>query len=291
MHLEEICSQLGTPSYATDDVYLFHGDALSLLSKIPNDSIQLTVTSPPYNIGKEYESILSHDDYIDWTSTWVRAAYRVTSANGALWLNLGYMPIEGTAKAMPIPYLIWREVPFFLIQEIVWNYGAGVAGRRFFSPRNEKFLWYVKDMNDYIFNLDAVRDPNVKYPFQKKNGKLKCNVRGKNPSDVWQFAKVTSGNRRSSKERTPHPAQFPVDLITRIVLASSNEGDVVFDPFFGSGSTGEAAIRQGRRVIGIEIKGDYVDIAVKRMIDVKNDMSANSRQIDLVNSISTVQSH
>ena len=110
----------------------------------------------------------------------------------------------------PLLNLLWDRSPFYMIQEVVWNYGAGVAGRTMLSPRNEKFLWYVKNSLAYTFNLDAIRDKNVKYPNQKKNGKLKCNQAGKNPSDVWQFPKVTSGAKRSSKERTPHPAQFPV---------------------------------------------------------------------------------
>ncbi|MFM6250745.1 MAG: site-specific DNA-methyltransferase, partial [Dolichospermum sp.] len=113
--------------------------------------------------------------------------------------------------------LLWDKIPFYLIQEIVWNYGAGVAGSKFFSPRNEKFLWYVKNPEAYTFNLDDIRDPNVKYPNQKKNGKIKVNPLGKNPTDVWEFPKVTSGQNRSSKERTPHPAQFPSAVIQRII--------------------------------------------------------------------------
>jgi adenine-specific DNA-methyltransferase len=174
-------------------------------------------------------------------------------------------------------------VPFYLIQEIVWNYSAGVAGRYFFSPRNEKFLWYVKDRNDYIFNLDDVRDPNVKYPNQKKNGKLKCNINGKNPTDVWQIPKVTSGKNRSSQERTAHPAQFPIQLVSRIILASSNKGDIIFDPFFGSGSVAEAAIRAGRKAIGIEIREDYVNIAVSRIKKVYSEnMTQQPSLFDLV---------
>ena len=118
------------------------------------------------------------DDYLTWCEKWIGEIHRLTCSNGAFWLNLGYLSISDKAKAIPIPYLLWNKVPFFLIQEIVWNYGAGVAGRLFYSPRNEKFLWYVKNEKEYTFNLDDVRDPNVKYPNQKKNGKLKCNPLG-----------------------------------------------------------------------------------------------------------------
>lgn len=265
MSFERIKQFLGKPAYENEDVLLYQGDSLKILQKFDGNSIPLTVTSPPYNIGKEYEEILDLDEYLDWCEKWVNQIYRLTSKNGGFWLNLGYISIHGKAKAIPIPYLLWDRVPFYLVQEVVWNYGAGVAARKLFSPRNEKFLWYVKNSEDYAFNLDDVRDPNVKYPNQKKNGKLKCNPNGKNPTDVWQIAKVTSGKNRSSKERTEHPAQFPLELIERIIKASSNQGDIILDPFMGSGSVAEAAIKSGRKSIGIEINPKYIEIAVNRL--------------------------
>ena len=279
--LDEIKKCLGTPYYQDGNVLLYQGDAIELMSKITPSTIPLTVTSPPYNIGKEYEDIKDIDDYISWSKDWIAKVHEITSNNGAFWLNLGYTPIDGIAKAMPLPYLIWQHVPFYLIQEIIWNYSAGVAGRLFFSPRNEKFLWYVKDDKKYTFNLDDVRDPNVKYPNQKKNGKLKCNPLGKNPTDVWQIAKVTSGKNRASKERTAHPAQFPVELIKRIILASSHPNEVVLDPFVGSGSTLEAAIRTGRTGIGFDLEEQYLDIAVQRIQNVTTDIDLDKRQANL----------
>jgi adenine-specific DNA-methyltransferase len=107
----------------------------------------------------------------------------------------------------------------------------------------------------------------VKYPNQKKNGKIKVNLKGKNPTDVWEFPKVTSGTNRASKERTPHPAQFPLKVIERIIKASSNVNDIIFDPFMGSGTTAVAALGLNRQVIGFEIKRDYCEIAAKRIDD------------------------
>jgi adenine-specific DNA-methyltransferase len=238
---------------------------MSVLADAAAGDVSLTVTSPPYNIGKAYERPLSVEDYLSWCDTWLGLVRRVTAPAGAFWLNLGYLPLPGRGRAVPLPYLLWDRVPFFLLQEVVWNYGAGVAGKTMFSPRNEKFLWYVADPNRYTFDLDAVRDPNVKYPNQKKNGKLKCNPLGKNPTDVWQVPKVTSGAGRSSRERTPHPAQFPVRVIDRIVRACSRPGEVVLDPFMGSGSTAVAAVAAGRRAIGFEIDSGYCDIATRRL--------------------------
>lgn len=263
--LEEIEKMLGAPTYRCADVLLYHGDCQSMMAKIKKPVIPLTITSPPYNIGKEYEKVRSVDEYVEWCESWIRDIWDITAPTGSFWLNLGYLNFPGKALALPIAYLLWDRTPFYLLQEIVWNYGAGVACRQTFSPRNEKFLWFAKNENNHIFNLDAVRDPNVKYPNQKKNGKLKCNPIGKNPSDVWQFPKVTSGRNRASRERTAHPAQFPTALIERIIKACSNPGDIIFDPFIGSGSTAEAAIRTGRKALGFEIRKDYIDLAGKRL--------------------------
>ena len=256
---------LGEPYYEAEGVLFYRGDCAELLASLPDESVDLTVTSPPYNIGKEYERPLNLEDYVQWCSKWMAEIHSITRSTGAFWLNLGYVPVEGRGKAVPLPYLLWDASPFFLVQEIVWHYGAGVSARTSLSPRNEKFLWFVKDPSEYTFNLDDIRDPDVKYPNQKKNGKLKCNPLGKNPTDVWSVPKVTSGRNRSSKERTPHPAQFPEAVIERVVKASSNPGELVLDPFLGSGTSALVARRLGRLAVGFELRHDYLDIAAARI--------------------------
>ena len=186
--------------------------------------------------------------------------HSVTTSNGSFWLNTGYLEVENKGLCVPIPYLIWNKSPFYLLQEVVWRYGAGVSTKKRLCPRNEKWLYYVKDMKNYAFNLDDIRDPNVKYPNQKRNGKFRCNPLGKNPSDVWDVPKVTTGSRRSSKERTGHPAQFPLPIVERIIKASSNFADVVLDPFAGSSSTGIAASGLGRIFVGFELREDYCNL-------------------------------
>ena len=262
-----LIKEIGNPFFETDNVVIFNGDTLEILKHFDFSFVSLTITSPPYNIGKEYEKIMPINDYIEWMEKWVRKVYSITHDSGALLLNIGYISIEDVARAIPIPYLIWDKVDFFLNQEIVWNYAAGVSCKKYLSPRNEKLLWYVKNRDNYTFNLDSIRDKNVKYPNSKKNGKLRVNTLGKNPSDVWQIAKVTTGENRQSKERTPHPCQFPVDLVDRAVLGFSNESDIVLDPFMGSGSTLESCMRHGRYCIGFEINKDYCAIIKKRAID------------------------
>lgn len=264
--LNLIESVLGTPYYKEERVLLYNMDCLEGMDKLKKlVTVDLTLTSPPYNIGKEYEKILEINDYVDWCSKWMEAIYQITSSNGAFWLNVGYTSVKNKGKAVPLPYLLWDKSDFYLIQELVWRYGAGVASKKSLSPRNEKVLWYVKNEKDYIFNLDDIRDPNVKYPNQKKNGKLKVNPLGKNPSDVWDIPKVTSGFKRSSRERANHPAQTPIELFKRIILASSNTGDLVMDPFLGSGTAVVAAKGLDRYSIGFDLNSNYLDIAIKRL--------------------------
>jgi adenine-specific DNA-methyltransferase len=262
---DKVRERLGKPVNAGDGYAIYCADCLPTLESLPSDLFSLTVTSPPYNIGKEYEAPLPLDTYLAWCGRWMTEVFRVTDPNGAFWLNVGYVSIPGKGKAIPLPYLLWDRSPFYLIQEVVWNYGAGVAARKSLSPRNEKLLWYVKNPESYTFHLDAIRDPDVKYPYQKKNGKLRCNTLGKNPSDVWQIAKVTSGEDRASPERTPHPAQFPLDLVNRIVLGFSNPGDLVLDPFIGSGTVAVSCLEHERKIIGIERNPTYCQLAARRI--------------------------
>jgi adenine-specific DNA-methyltransferase len=262
---DAIVKGLGKPHAQGDRYAIYNGDCVQLLDHLNDGTIDLTFTSPPYNIGKEYERVLPLDEYVQWCGVWMNKLHRVTASDGAFMLNLGYVEIMGRAKNLPLTYLLWDKSPFFLMQEIVWNYGAGVAAKFSLSPRNEKLLWFVKSREAYTFNLDDIRDPDVAYPNQKKKGKLRCNTIGKNPSDVWQIAKVTSGEGRASKERMPHPAQFPHDLVERAVRGFAPRGGVVLDPFLGSGSTADTSLRTGRFCIGFELRKDYCDMAAARL--------------------------
>jgi adenine-specific DNA-methyltransferase len=264
--LGQLNSTVGKPYFAEDGFILFNGDCAEVLARLADAGLStpLTLTSPPYNIGKEFEKPLALPDYLAWCEKWCKLIWDVTAPAGAFWLNLGHVEVPSQGKCVPLAYLLWDKTPFHLQQEVVWYYGAGVASKMRFSARNEKWLFFTKHPREYVFNLDAVRDPNVKYPNQKKYGRYRCNPLGKNPSDVWEMPKVTSGRNRSSKERTKHPAQFPLAVVNRVVRVSSNVGDVVLDPFSGSPSTGIAAVGNGRVYIGIERRLDYCEMAVER---------------------------
>lgn len=262
----ELAAVLGPPFYSRAGYILYNADCLEVLRKLARSDtkVALTVTSPPYNLGKEYEEKWPVERYTSWCSDWMTLIHSVTTPEGAFWLNLGYLEVPGRGLCVPISYLLWDKSPFYLLQEVVWHYGAGVSTKKRLSPRNEKWMFFVKDPSSYSFNLDDIRDPNVKYPNQKKNGKFRCNPLGKNPSDVWSFPKVTTGRKRSSRERTRHPAQFPLPVVERVVLASSDPNQLVLDPFAGSGSTGLAASALGRVFVGIERDKNYCEMAAER---------------------------
>jgi len=278
---EQLIDHLGQPFYADAGFILYQGDLIDLLNKLSHSNlcIDLTVTSPPYNIGKEYEKPMVIEEYIAWCAKWMNQIYQVTTPKGSFWLNVGYLEVPDKGLCVPIPYLLWDKSPFYLLQEVVWKYGAGVSTKYRLSPRNEKWMFYVKNNQDYAFNLDDIRDPNVKYPNQKKNGKYRCNPLGKNPSDVWDFPKVTTGKKRSSKERTGHPAQFPLGVVQRVIKASSNPTELILDPFAGSCSTGIAAIGLGRLFLGFEIRPDYCEMAVARFQNFQEEKKRNSTYI------------
>ena len=274
---------VGEPYYSREGFILYQGDCALFLEKLSRSQFRadLSITSPPYNIGKEYENPISVEDYVSWCAQWITQIHNIMTLNGTFWLNLGYFEVPNKGMCVPISYLLWDKTPFYLIQEIVWKYGAGVSAKFRLSPRNEKWMFYVKNRNCYSFNLDAIRDPNVKYPNQKKNGKYRCNPLGKNPSDVWEYPKVTTGQDRSSKERTGHPAQFPLGIVERIVKVSSNPTQVVLDPFAGSCSTGIAAAGLGRIFVGFEIRADYCEMAVNRFESFQAERQESQRLLKL----------
>lgn len=264
--LNRFLATLPRPSYLDESTALIHAETTSVLPLIAETSIPLVLTSPPYNIGMEYEKPLSTDVYVDWCAGWIQELARIVPKDGSVWLNLGYTMVSGRGTAVPISYLLWdRLEPLHLVQEVVWFFRAGVSCRKRLSPRNEKLLWLVRDPNAYTFDLDAIRLADTRYPNQKKNGKLRCNPLGRNPSDVWEIPRVTGGFGRSSTERTRHPAQMPLALAERIITACSKPGDLILDPFAGSGTTLVAAKKLGRAAVGIEQCASYIEVAEERL--------------------------
>lgn len=249
----------------TADFILFEGNIEKLLPQIPSDYVKLIVTSPPYNIGKEYEKKLDLEVYIKQQRDIIEECVRVCHPEGSICWQIGNFVENG--EIIPIDillYPIFSSLNLHLRNRIVWHFGHGLHASKRFSGRYEVILWFTKS-NNYTFNLDLVRIPQ-KYPQKKhfkgqKKGKLSGNPLGKNPSDVWEIPNVKSNHI----EKTIHPCQFPVELIERLVLALTNEEDWVLDPFLGVGSTAIAALIHGRKAIGAEIITEYVQITKERI--------------------------
>jgi adenine-specific DNA-methyltransferase len=224
-------------------------------------SIDLVVTSPPYGAGKEYEQAITIEEYTAFADRWLACVPRVLSEAGALWLNLGYIKLSAT-ETLPLPYLYYplaRKHGLHLIQEIVWHYEGGMTYTKRFAHRTERWMWFVKNPADYVFHLDEVRDLSLNRTADGRNHEF-----GKNPTDYWYFDRV-AGGRAKSREKTEHPAQFPTEMVERIIRACSHQGDTVLDPFGGSGSTAEAASRNDRGFISIEKDAGYHEIAQARV--------------------------
>ncbi len=246
-------------------VVLSNGDCLNLLKKIPDGSIQLIITSPPYNIGKEYERKLKLEKYIEQQEKVIDECIRVLSDSGSICWQVGNYVDKGSIIPLDtILYPIFAKRNLKMRNRIIWHFGHGLHCKNRFSGRYETVIWFTKSDN-YHFNLDPVRVPQ-KYPKKKhfkgeKRGQYSCNPLGKNPSDVWMIPNVKSNH----VEKTIHPCQFPVELIERFVLSMTKEEDWVFDPFVGTGTSIIAAIRHNRRGAGAETEDKYVKLARKRI--------------------------
>ena len=251
---------------ANSDCMVWLGDAKKFLTSLPEKPIfDLVVTSPPYNLDKEYEEKKALEEYLVWQRDIVTEISKRTTENGSICWQVGNYVENGHIVPLDIEmHSIFRELGYKLRNRIIWQFGHGLHTKKRFSGRYEVVMWYTKS-DDYTFNLDDVRIPS-KYPGKRhfkgpNRGKLSGNPLGKNPEDVWSIPNVKSNH----VEKTAHPCQFPVGLIERLVLALSKKGDLVFDPFSGVGTTGVASIIHGRRFWGCEIVEKYVDIAEKRL--------------------------
>lgn len=253
-------------------VIAFKGDCLRLMKEIPDASVDLIITSPPYCIGKAYED--PHADVQTFREQHEKIfndLYRILKVGGSICWQVGYHVSDKCL--VPLDYIIYNvftnktkeyEHPLILRNRIVWTFGHGLNSTNRFSGRHETILWFTKG-DSFEFNLDCVRVPQ-KYPGKKhykgpNKGQLSGNPYGKNPSDVWDIPNVKANH----VEKTDHPCQFPVAIPQRLIRALTKENQVVFDPFMGAGTTGVAAITEGRCFIGSEIQNDYYAIAVERI--------------------------
>jgi DNA modification methylase len=228
------------------------GDAIDLLKSLEDGSIDLIIADPPYNLGKDYGN--NHDlkgfsEYIEFTRSWLGEAKRVLKPTGSIYVFMGVRFISYVYDVLD------RELQMYFNSWIVWHYTQGLGKTKGFSPRHEDILVFNKS-KDFFFNLDNVRVPQKFY--RERN-----NMRGANPGDVWQFSHI----HYSNPNRQNHPTQKPEGIIERIILASSNQGDIVLDPFSGSGTTLRVCQQLNRNGIGFELNPDYVASTEKRLAE------------------------
>ena len=255
-------------SILNSDCALWIGDTEQFLKALPHKPLfDLVVTSPPYNIGKAYEKKNALEFYLDWQKRIIDEVVPRVKPSGSICWQVGNFVDNGQIIPLDIEFApIFKLHGLQMRNRIIWRFGHGLHTKRRFSGRYEVVLWYTKT-DDYVFNLDAVRVP-AKYPgkrhFKGPNaGQLSGNPLGKNPEDVWDIPNVKSNH----VEKTSHPCQFPVGLVERLVLALTNDGDLVFDPFAGVASAGVAAVVHGRRFWGSELVADYANTGLGRLND------------------------
>ena len=242
-----------------------------MLKTIPDKSIQLIVTSPPYNIGKEYEQKTNLSDYIEQQSQIIKECERVLGEFGSICWQVGNFVENGSIVPLDIAlHSVFVDLNLVMRNRIIWHFEHGLHCSKRFSGRYETIIWFTRNTKEYVFNLDSVRVPQ-KYPTKKyfkgpKIGQYSCNPLGKNPGDLWIVPNV----KNNHVEKTEHPCQYPVELIERLVLSMTDEGDWVFDPFAGTGTSVIAAILHNRRGAGAEIEKKYVKLARSRITKAVN---------------------
>ena len=246
-------------------------DNLAFMQRLEDARLQmkLIVTSPPYNLGKDYETKSSLDEYLENQTDVIKQCIRLLHPEGSICWQVGNYVDNGEVIPLDVLlYPIFRAEGLKLRNRIIWHFGHGLHASKRLSGRYETINWWTKS-DDYTWNLDPIRVP-AKYPGKRhykgpNTGQLSGNPKGKNPSDVWEFPNVKSNH----PEKTIHPCQFPVELVERLVLSMTNEGDAVFDPYMGVGSSVVAALMHDRLGYGCDTVPEYVEIAWQRVEQMK----------------------
>jgi len=246
---------------------------IDALDEIKENSVTIVVTSPPYDLNKpygKYKDKIGLDRWKRLIGETTKKIYRILKQNGSFFLNVSPIPDPKTKEIIPletVAYEIIKKEGFYLRNMIVWNFNNMVNCVQRLSGRYENILWCVKDIKNYVFNLDDIR-----LPYITKNDKRLDPGGGRNPTDVWYFDRVN--NMTKQKNNINHPCVYPIPMIERIIKMSSNKNDWVLDPFLGSGTTLIAAANLGRNGMGIEIDKNYrnlINNRVKREVNLQEE--------------------
>jgi adenine-specific DNA-methyltransferase len=267
---------------AEHHIILHCGDTFEFTKTLPDETAKLIITSPPYNLGKEYENKTHIESYLKTQEQLIDEIVRILRDDGSICWQVGNFVDNTEVFPLDILYYdLFKKHGLKLRNRIIWRFNHGLHASKRFSGRYETILWFTKS-DTYTFNLDSVRIPS-KYPGKRhfkgpKRGLPSGNPLGKNPSDVWEFvAKEWDEElwdipnvKANHPEKTIHPCQYPIELVERCVLALTNENDWVLDPYCGVGSALIAALRHNRKAIGIDKEFDYISIAKQRIDDFYN---------------------
>ena len=229
---------------------IIQGDALLEKQKIKNNSVDLIITDPPYNLGKDYGNnidLKEFEEYLEFSEKWIKECIRVLKPHGTIYIFMGVRFISYIYE------ILERKHNLHFNSWITWFYTQGIGKTKGFSPRHDDILMFTKSKK-FTFNLDDIRVPQKYY--REKN-----NMRGANPGNVWEFSHV----HYCQENRQNHPTQKPEGIIERMILASTNEGDTVLDPFSGSGTTLRVCQQLNRNGIGIEINPEYIEMTKHRL--------------------------
>jgi site-specific DNA-methyltransferase (adenine-specific) len=257
-------SAIGKANVSQTTHAVFAADCLDVLRKLPDNSVQLIVCDPPYNILMADWDI--HADYLTWAREWMKEAHRVLmdSGNFAIFGGLQYQGEEGSGDLLSLIHDVRQTKLFNMVNLIIWNYQNGMGAQRFFANRHEELVWFTKT-SKYFFDLDAVREPfdeETKRMYMKdKRLRPESVEKGRNPTNVWRIGRL-NGN---SLERVGHPTQKPIAIIDRIIKSMSFEGSVVLDFFAGSAVTTRVAIELGRHSISVDKEPIITDYFAKHM--------------------------
>ena len=238
-------------------------DAIRFLRNLPDNSVQLVLVDPPYNLDLEYWD--RFPNYLDWAKQWIDEIYRVMSDNGNCVIFGGFQFQDlKQGDLLEILHYARHNTKLRLINLIIWHYKNGMSAHRYFANRHEEAIWLSKTKK-YYFDLDSVRIP---YDKESKKAALKDkrlipeNIeKGKNPTNVWEIGRL-NGN---SSERVGHPTQKPAEIIRRFVRALSYEGSLVLDFFAGSGTTGRVCIEENRHSIMVDADKSLLDYFNKHL--------------------------
>lgn len=239
-----------------DNQRIICGDVVECLKDMPDKSVDLIVTDPPYNLNKDYgksQDKLVFDEYIEFSKKWLQECSRILKDDGTIYVFMGMRYISYIYE------ILEKDLGFNFNSWITWFYTQGIGKTKGFSPRHDDILMFTKSKKKFTFNLDSIRVPQKYY-------RSVNNMRGANPGNVWEFSHMHYCNVKRKK----HPTQKPEGLYERMILASSNEGDVVLDPFGGSGTCVHVCQHLNRRGITIELNPEYCEMIEERLGEVFN---------------------